>query len=113
MLLCVEKKASLYPFLKKGADFCINILSESQDNILELCVNGAQGEERFSMGDWRTSQFGIPYLADGQASIICSSAECWEYTTHGVFVGIASEAYVNSDVSPLIYYRQGFTSLRA
>jgi flavin reductase (DIM6/NTAB) family NADH-FMN oxidoreductase RutF len=60
-------------------------------------------EERFNEGDWQTSEFGPPYLADAQASFICSLVNRVDHGTHSVFIGEVELAKAADVVDPLVY----------
>ena len=38
MLVCVNKEASIHKILDKGSSFCINVLSNSQNNLLKFAA---------------------------------------------------------------------------
>ena len=53
MLVCVNKEASIHKILDKGSSFCINILSNSQKQLAEICSNSDEGESRFQNKSWK------------------------------------------------------------
>ena len=103
MLACVNRTASLHAPLDAGAAFCINILHSSHEPIARSCSGAIKGEARFDAGDWRESATGVPYLADAQASIVCTQDRRVDYGTHAIFIGRVVEVFRDRDVSPLIY----------
>ena len=71
MLICVNQSASLYAPLRAGADFCINILHQSHEDISRLCSASPRGEARFAKGRWSASR--------GRSAI----SSCAESREHG------------------------------
>ena len=103
MLVCVNVGASMHMPLSAGADFAINMLHGGQEQIARNCGGALRGEERFSAGDWQTSAFGPPYLADAQASFICRLVNRVDHGTHSVFIGEVELAMAADVVDPLVY----------
>lgn len=103
MLICVNRSASLFEPLSRGADFCINILAAHQADISTLCAGREKGEARFGLGDWRWSADGHAYLADAQASFLCRNVANTEFGTHGVFIGAVQQVHDLTPINPLIY----------
>ena len=60
-------------------------------------------EERFGLGDWKTSAEGVTYLADAQINIFCKKAAAVPYGTHTIFIGEAETVNVRDPIEPLIY----------
>jgi flavin reductase (DIM6/NTAB) family NADH-FMN oxidoreductase RutF len=103
MLVCVNQSASMHMPLAAGADFAINMLHAGQEQIARNCGGALRGEDRFNEGDWQTSEFGPPYLADAQASFICSLVNRLDHGTHSIFIGEVELAKAADVVDPLVY----------
>lgn len=103
MLICVNKSAGLFVPLADGAHFCINILQASQAEISALCSGKVRGEARFSVGSWRDSSLGPPYLQEAQASFVCRNVSKLEFGTHGIFVGQVEQVHMREQNDPLVY----------
>lgn len=103
MLICINRDASSYPALLAGASFCINILAKDQLDLAQHCSVGAEGEARFDKGRWLRGEFGLPYLADAQASIICTQDHRQPYGSHDVFFGLVSKVHFGCEIDPLVY----------
>ncbi|MCY1410564.1 NADH:riboflavin 5'-phosphate oxidoreductase [compost metagenome] len=110
LLICVNKTASLHRVLEQGADFCVNILGQEQEYLSHLCSGPIKGEGRFSRGDWKTSDSGVPYLADAQATIICRQDGSFAYGTHTVFIGLIQQIRHTPEITPLIYVNGTYTT---
>jgi len=112
LLVCVNREASICPVLALGQPFVINLLSDHQQDVSSLCAGKKEGEERFSQGNWRCSDSGLPYLEGAQVSFFCHvDNDNYQYGTHQIVVGRLDSAVVSdAPVSPLVYldgsYRQ-------
>jgi flavin reductase (DIM6/NTAB) family NADH-FMN oxidoreductase RutF len=112
ILICVNKSASIYPTLRHSNTFCINALAGSHAELSVACSGAKKSEERFAIGDWRDDpDTNTPYLADSQASLICSVDAIHHYGTHGIFVGKVKRVYLHGDVFPLIYVDGRYSSV--
>ena len=47
MIICVNKESSIHNILRKDKKFVINVLSNKQQNLSELCSVSEVGEARF------------------------------------------------------------------
>ncbi len=103
LLICVNQTASIHTPLMDGAPFCVNILSQSQEWLAQLCSGAVKGEHRFSRGDWDTAELGVPYLRDAQASFVCVNDQSFVYGTHRIFIGRVLQTLTFGEVDPLIY----------
>ena len=103
MLICVNRRASLFAALSDGAHFSINILQASQAEISALCSGKARGEARFAVGSWRNSPLGPPYLLEAQSSFVCRNVSRLEFGTHGIFVGQVEQVLMRERNDPLVY----------
>lgn len=112
LLVCINKRVSQQGHLSTlGNQFAINILSDSQQAISDLCA-GRDARDRFSEGNWREDKHGIPYLADAQAVFFCKVDLASAYGTHHIVVGLMHEVLVNeSEPSPLVYVNGGYACL--
>ncbi len=110
LLVCVNRSASIFPALREGADFCVNILHSSQRDVADRCGGGAKGEARFGDGGWVRAGEGGWLLAGAQAGFACRNECSTFYGTHGIFVGRVTGVRIDGEVSPLIYMDRQFRS---
>jgi flavin reductase (DIM6/NTAB) family NADH-FMN oxidoreductase RutF len=103
LLISVNKSASISPVLLRGAPFAVNILQCGLEDLANRCAGAVKGEERFATHDWKTSEEGVPFLADSQASLVCQNDTNLDYGTHVIFVGRVLEVFGNGQRNPLIY----------
>jgi flavin reductase (DIM6/NTAB) family NADH-FMN oxidoreductase RutF len=105
LLVCVNKEAAMQPWLHLGRMFVVNVLSQEQQNLSNLCASRDEGVERFSQGNWQLDAKGMPYLADAQANFFCRvDNDNYLYGTHQIVIGRLENVLISaSDVNPLIY----------
>ena len=71
MIICVNKEASIHNILRKDKKFVINVLSNKQQNLSELCSSTEEGESRFKDGGWITEDE-IVFNDNSVSNIICN-----------------------------------------
>jgi flavin reductase (DIM6/NTAB) family NADH-FMN oxidoreductase RutF len=103
LLICVNQRGGIHPALIEGMPFCVNVLSNDQRQLAELCSVGPETRDRFAQGQWQYNTAGIPYLADALANIFCLNDKHLCYASHTVFIGRVENVTIQGPVSPLIY----------
>jgi flavin reductase (DIM6/NTAB) family NADH-FMN oxidoreductase RutF len=103
LLVCVNQTAGLHDPLIASGRFCVNLLRACHTDLCGVFSGQREGHERFQFGDWLTDDSGLPYLADAQASLLCSVELKMAYATHTVFIGRVDAVRIFDEVSPLIY----------
>jgi flavin reductase len=103
VLACVNRSAALHAQLGLGRRLCINLLHCSQQRLSEVFAGAMEGEPRFAVGDWRSDDAGVPYLADAQANIFCEIEALHAYGSHSVCIGRVTGVSCRVDVAPLVY----------
>ena len=110
LLVCVNKSTAMHDVLDEGVDFCINILSQEHAEVSSACGGKLRGEERFTVGNWKESENGLPYLADAQSAIFLQQDGRYEYGTHTIFIGRVTHALNSDDIDPLVYVDGRYTT---
>ncbi|WP_321816082.1 MULTISPECIES: flavin reductase family protein [unclassified Paraburkholderia] len=110
LLICINQSSSMYPPLAAGADFCVNLLAASQQDIAIDCSGRLKGEARFTSGDWQRSEQSVPYLDGAQANLLCTQDGRFDYGTHTVFIGKLREVKLSGDIEPLLYVDGAYTT---
>lgn len=91
MLIAVNRNAGLHPVLLRSKQFCINLLSESQSDLLKAFSTTALRDQRFLADSWRDAwaadSHHLPWLPDAAASIECEVDFVTDYGTHSLFIG--------------------------
>jgi len=107
MIICVNKEASIHNILRKDKKFVINVLSNKQQNLSELCSSTEEGESRFKDGGWITEDE-IVFNDNSVSNIICNCTGVVDHSTHSVFFGDVMEVKNNNQGRPLLYGAGGY-----
>jgi flavin reductase (DIM6/NTAB) family NADH-FMN oxidoreductase RutF len=107
LLVCINRNASIHDPLHEVGRFCINVLGAGHEDHCFDFSGRTMGESRFQRGSWQ-SRFGIPYLADAQATIFCDVDQKIGYGSHTIFIGRVTDCLVNGEPKPLIYVNGTF-----
>lgn len=104
LLICVNRKASLFQVLERDADFSVNFLCVEQENLARLCSNMASREKRFM--DPAFAYNGgqpVPTVADALTSLICKQARTISYGSHVIIIGEVKAVINTPGSAPLLY----------
>ncbi len=107
MIICVNKEASIHNILRKDKKFVINVLSNKQQNLSELCSSTEEGESRFKDGGWITEDE-IVFNDNSVSNIICNCTGVVDHSTHSVFFGDVIEVKINNQERALMYGSGGY-----
>ena len=102
MLVCINKSAAMHDFLKSSQSFCLNLLSNEQQHVADICSNSEKINERFSNDTWLNKD-NTPYLENAQSNLFCRLEEIMEDTTHSIFIGEVQYLIHNESFKPLVY----------
>lgn len=111
MLFCVHRDSSLRTGIAEGSGFCINVLAAGQEDVARMCSSKTKGEERFAVGHWENSVGGVPFLADAEAAILCTTAQIVPFGSHDIVIGTVDEVHRHEPVAPLIYFDGHYAGL--
>ncbi|MGE4249597.1 MAG: flavin reductase family protein [Parvibaculaceae bacterium] len=111
MILCVNRKASSWPVIRKHRHFCVNYLERTQRDVAERFAGrgGIKGVERYAKAAWTTLVTNAPVLAGSVTSIDCRVDEFIERHTHVIVIGRVEAVQVNGG-DPLVYGHGRFGS---
>src|SRR5271154_7418425 len=87
ILVCVDRRALMLPFLHEQKRFGVNVLNEGQQAISEFFAQPGQNgevEDRLNIR-FRQSPSGIPLLEDCLAQLSCRVAASHESGDHTIF----------------------------
>jgi len=107
MIICVNKEASIHKILRKDNKFVINVLSNKQQNLSELCSSTEEGESRFKDGGW-IAQDELIFNTNSVSNIICNCTGIVDHSTHSVFFGDVVEVKINNQDKALLYSAGGY-----
>jgi flavin reductase len=106
LLVCVNRTASIFPALVRGAAFCVNVLASTHGDLSAAFGGRLPREARFGVGDWRFDgdpETATPWLADAQSNIFCRVDALLDYGTHRIIVGLVERVRLHGAVDPLIW----------
>jgi flavin reductase (DIM6/NTAB) family NADH-FMN oxidoreductase RutF len=106
ILVCVDHRAKILPFLQKKKRFGISVLKTGQQAVSEYFARGvhsAEAEERLSIHYFRTPS-GIPVLENALLQLGCSVVASHLAGDHTIFVGEVHDGETY-DGEPLLYFR--------
>ena len=101
ILVCVNKDASIHDVLVPGSEMCINILSNAQQDISNLCSSNDPESQRFSNDCWNTEE--TPFLKDSQSNIFSQVDEVIGYNSHSIIIAKVLHAQSADSFDSLIY----------
>jgi flavin reductase (DIM6/NTAB) family NADH-FMN oxidoreductase RutF len=102
LLVCVNRTGRLFELLENCERFCVNVLHSEHVAVSRIFAE-PHSAERFTHGDWQTSEHGVPYLANAQVTIFCTKSLAVPYGSHSVFFGNVEDIKLRDDVAPLLY----------
>jgi len=108
VLICVEKRASIYDHLKEGGFFAVNMLAEDQELISRRFAT--KDTDRFDGIGYITGATGCPILTGTLAFVECRIVNLYPGGDHTIFVGEV-EAMGTTEGKPLAYFRGGYSKL--
>lgn len=112
MIVNINKGSSSWPVIQRHGHFCVNILSDGQQDIANRFagIGGFKGAARYEGADWTTLVSGAPILVDALAAIDCEVEEVIERHSHAIILGRAL-AVLGGQGESLVYYNGGYGRL--
>lgn len=101
MLICVNRQATAYPILLRGADFCVNYLAPDHEEVARICSDREKIGERLSVDAF---DFGgdLPSVRGAGANVFCRQDGRYLYGTHAIVIGrVFAVRFI--DHGPLVY----------
>jgi 3-hydroxy-9,10-secoandrosta-1,3,5(10)-triene-9,17-dione monooxygenase reductase component len=109
--VCPAKTSTSWQRISKAGKYCINILSESQENLSNAFAS-SKNPDKFAGLDWKTSQNGSPILPDALAYIDCDIEVEHDAGDHFIAVGKVLDFGGDANQSsPLLYFRGKYHTL--
>jgi flavin reductase (DIM6/NTAB) family NADH-FMN oxidoreductase RutF len=112
ILVCVDRRAKILPFLQKKKRFGISVLKAGQQAVSEYFARGvhsADAEERLSIRYSRTPS-GIPVLENALLQLSCRVVVPHTAGDHTIFVGEVRDAEIHEG-DPLLYFRGEYRTI--
>lgn len=108
VLVCVDRRAELHPFLADGAGFVLNVLAADQEDVSRRFA--ADEHDRFDNLAVHQSGGGLPVLDGIAAHIECAWHGKFPTGDHTAFLGLVTGG-ATTDRKPLLHYRGGYGAL--
>jgi flavin reductase (DIM6/NTAB) family NADH-FMN oxidoreductase RutF len=103
LLICVNHSASIHaPLIGRGR-FCVNVLTTEHEELVSAFSGRLKGDERFSVGQWRNEESGMPYLDGAQCNLFCDIDSVVPFGSHSIVIGRVSAVRVEEGIRPLIF----------
>ncbi len=106
ILVCVDQRAHMLPFLHEQKRFGVSVLREHQQAISEFFAQPGQNEDiedRLNIR-FRRSPSGIPMLDDTLAQLSCRVVASYVCGDHTIFLGEVETVDVSAG-KPLLFFR--------
>jgi flavin reductase (DIM6/NTAB) family NADH-FMN oxidoreductase RutF len=113
LIVCVNRGASTYVGLTRGAAFGVSVLSADHIDLAERFADraGDKGVDRFRDGRWLIAPNGAPLLSDALAAFECEVDDLVERHTHAIVIGRVLSAAASSGGGALVHWRGRFDQL--
>lgn len=111
VLFCIDKNASIYKAFEKTDGFCVNILSESQQQISQIFASPATASWN-DVPHFINNEHACPVLHNTLASFACTKHTTHDAGDHTIIIGKVALAHHMSDEKPLGYFKGGYVSLK-
>lgn len=108
LVIAVNSSASIHEPISRRQAFTVNVLGEWDERVARGFAK-ASGEARFAYGAWsarsidKSGDHPLPYLANGQASIVCSVRQSVPFGSHTLFIGEVQDVVASGENAPLLY----------
>lgn len=112
LLVCINKSGQTHEKILRSGRFCVNVLTEAQDNIAMAFAGMTGSIDRFAIGEWTALASGAPALADAAAAFDCRLAEISHQSTHSVLFGDVLATRHRAGEDTLLYGVRRFRQLR-
>jgi len=112
LLVCVNKSGQSHDKILRAGRFCVNVLTERQDQVALAFAGMAGVADKFAVGEWTELETGAPALVDAAACFDCRLASLSDHSTHSVLFGdvVATRHIAGEDA--LLYGVRRFRQLR-
>jgi flavin reductase len=109
LLVCINRSASCHDPIHRSGAFCVNLLSEEDEQMARAFSSSEARRTRFASGDWRTLATGAPVLASALASFDCRVLNGISVGSHTVYIAeVLSVEMCRDPHAPLLYLDGGY-----
>lgn len=112
ILVSIDRKAHAHEQVDRAGRFCVNLLSESQEELSTLFAVTAPPEEgRLRGAAYHTSPTGMLVLDGCLAYMECEVRERFAGGDHTLFLSQVLDGELTSEAGPLIFYQAKYRTL--
>jgi flavin reductase (DIM6/NTAB) family NADH-FMN oxidoreductase RutF len=113
LIVCVNRGASMYPGLVRGAAFGVSVLAAGGQEIADRFAGrtGVNGADRFDEGRWRIAPSGVSLFADSAAAFECEVEELIERHSHAIVIGHVKRIATQGGDGALVYWQGDYDRL--
>jgi flavin reductase (DIM6/NTAB) family NADH-FMN oxidoreductase RutF len=108
--VAVRRDAALNELLREAGEFAVSVLAAGQEGLAQHFARGVPPIALWENIRLRETD-GPPELAGAAAWLRCRTTGVHETGDHTFFVGAVESAEAGVAVRPLVFHRQGYTSL--
>lgn len=110
LLACVNRSASSHALIVDAGRFAVNVLPATDREVAAAFagMTGLNGEDRFSVGEWRVGDLGQPVLATALVSFECVIESLVGRSTHDIVIGEVRAVHLGEKADPLLYMDRAF-----
>lgn len=105
VLVCLNALSATTHAVRRNGLFSVNILSDGQSDVARRFagIDGAAGDSKFKMGEWKIGTQGAPILASAMQSFECRVGDLHSSATHVIVVGEVQGLALGPAKEALIY----------
>lgn len=113
LLVCLNRKASVYAAFQANAVLCVNVLAAGQQALSNLFGGKTPMDERFAASPWSALVTGAPVLEDAAVSFDCRVVRSTAVGTHDVLFCEAVAIRSADKAQGLVYFDRRYHDLLA
>ena len=106
-----SRSSSTWPRIEKTEKFCVNILSERQEDVCRVFATKSQ--DKFSGVGWRPGRTGAPILHEVLGWIEARIDNVYDGGDHLIVAGRVVDLGLGDTGHPLLFYRGGYGRFEA
>lgn len=113
LLVCLNRKASVYEIFTANHVLCVNVLAPGHETLARLFGGKTPQEERFRAASWCPLTTSSPALVEALVSFDCHIANSVRIGTHDVLFGSVLDIRLNMSQDGLVYFGRNYHRLPA
>lgn len=101
-----DRRSTSWPRIMASGRFCVNILSEAQENTCRIFAS--KSPDKFAQSEWYPSELGSPILNEAVAWVDCVVEAIHPAGDHDIVIGRVHGMEQANNEGPLLFYRGGY-----